>query len=209
MLAKFRWCFAHWFRQDGLSGRDLNNDGPSAISYTHPISAYSRNGNLISVLEGGGVIMRWVTTTCFASTAKLRPRHTIRAHEGSYQQVREYVAAYKKQPKECFVPHVSRPGGAQADFFEAVAEIAGIRRKAGFDGCAMSLGTMNEISYQATLVYDGVGNNIGLTRFSGDLVSYQYDLLNRVTTVLFSIDSKNVSYVYDPASNLQLTVFAL
>ena len=65
----------------------------------------------------------------------------------------------------------------------------------------MSLGTMNEISYQTTLVYDGVGNNIGLTRFSGDLVSYQYDLLNRVTTVLFSIDSKNVSYVYDPASN--------
>ena len=60
---------------------------------------------------------------------------------------------------------------------------------------------MNEISYQTTLVYDGVGNNIGLTRFSGDLVSYQYDLLNRVTTVLFSIDSKNVSYVYDPASN--------
>jgi hypothetical protein len=100
-------------------------------------------------------------------------------------------------------------GGTQDDFFEAVAEIAGIRRKVGFDGRAMSLGTMNEISYQATLVYDGVGNNIGLTRFSGDLVSYQYDLLNRVTTVLFSIDSKNVSYVFGPASNLQLTVFAL
>jgi len=60
---------------------------------------------------------------------------------------------------------------------------------------------MNELSYQTTQVYNGVGNMTGLTRFSGDLVTNQYDPLSRVTTVLFSIDSKNVSYVYDSASN--------
>ncbi len=70
-----------------------------------------------------------------------------------------------------------------------------------YDIRAMSLGTMNEISYQTTQVYDGVGNLVGLTRFSGDLVTNQYDPLGRVTTTLFSVDSKNVSYVYVLVSN--------
>jgi transposase len=48
-------------------------------------------------------------------------------YAGSYQQVRVYVAQLKSRPKECFVPLVSVPGEAEADFFEAVAIIDGLR----------------------------------------------------------------------------------
>ena len=51
-------------------------------------------------------------------------------YEGSYQQVRVYVARLKASAKECFVPLVHSPGEGQADFFEAVCKIAGVRRKA-------------------------------------------------------------------------------
>jgi len=67
--------------------------------------------------------------------------------------------------------------------------------------------TMNELSYRTTQSYDGVGNLTGLPRFSFDLVTNQFDPLNRLTTVLFGLDSKNVSYVYDPASN-RIAVYA-
>jgi transposase len=50
-------------------------------------------------------------------------------YEGSYQQVRVYVARLKQSSKECFVPLVHAPGEGQADFFEAVCKIAGKKRK--------------------------------------------------------------------------------
>jgi hypothetical protein len=51
-------------------------------------------------------------------------------YEGGESQVRAYVAEVKARPKEAFVPLVSVPGEAEADFGESVVEIAGRRVKA-------------------------------------------------------------------------------
>jgi len=51
-------------------------------------------------------------------------------YEGGESQVRAYVAEVKARPKEAFVPLVSFPGEAEADFGESVVEIAGRRVKA-------------------------------------------------------------------------------
>jgi len=51
-------------------------------------------------------------------------------YEGGESQVRAYVAEVKARPKEAFVPLVSLPGEAEADFGESVVEIAGHRVKA-------------------------------------------------------------------------------
>lgn len=72
-------------------------------------------------------------------SAPPKQRHTARriyerlveesGYDGSYQQVRVYVAQIKARPKECFVPLMSVPGEAEADFFEAWAHMNGVRIK--------------------------------------------------------------------------------
>ena len=49
---------------------------------------------------------------------------------GCESQVRKAVAGLRLRSREVFVPLVSLPGEAQADFFESWVEIAGVRRKA-------------------------------------------------------------------------------
>lgn len=51
-------------------------------------------------------------------------------YEGGPWQVCRAIRVIKDKPKEAFVPLVSIPGEAQADFGESVVEIDGIRRKA-------------------------------------------------------------------------------
>jgi transposase len=72
-------------------------------------------------------------------SAPPKQRHTARriyervrdeaGYEGSYQQVRVYVAQLKARPKECFVPLESVPGEGEADFFEAWSIIEGRRMR--------------------------------------------------------------------------------
>ena len=50
-------------------------------------------------------------------------------YEGGPTQVRAYVAQLKSRSHEAFVPLVSVPGEAEADFGEAWADIGGVRRK--------------------------------------------------------------------------------
>jgi transposase len=49
---------------------------------------------------------------------------------GGYCQVQREVAKIRLRSREAFVPLVSLPGEAEADFFEAWVEISGVRRKA-------------------------------------------------------------------------------
>lgn len=88
---------------------------------------------------------------------------------------------------------VSQPVGTQDPRGNFVTQL--------YNNRGMFSGIMNELSYQTTQVYDGVGNMLALTRFSGDLVTNTFDALNRVVTTTFSLDNKNVSYVYDPVGN--------
>lgn len=58
---------------------------------------------------------------------------------------------------------------------------------------------MNEISYQTPLVYDGVGNNIGLTRFA-HVYTYSYDANdNRLTS---SETGALTFWTYDAANRM-------
>ena len=58
---------------------------------------------------------------------RLRDEH---GYEGGPTQVRAYVSQLKgRRPKEAFVPLVSVPGEAEADFYEAVVEMDGVMRK--------------------------------------------------------------------------------
>jgi transposase len=57
----------------------------------------------------------------------LRDEH---GYPGGHTQVQMFVAELKKKPKEAFVPLVSVPGEAEADFNEEFVEIAGRRVKA-------------------------------------------------------------------------------
>jgi transposase len=51
-------------------------------------------------------------------------------YKGGSTQVRAYVSEIRQSAKEAFVPLVSFPGYAEADFKESVVEIAGVRVKA-------------------------------------------------------------------------------
>lgn len=51
-------------------------------------------------------------------------------YKGGETQVRAYVSELRARPKEAFIPLVSIPGEAEADFKESVVEIAGVRVKA-------------------------------------------------------------------------------
>lgn len=51
-------------------------------------------------------------------------------YKGGETQVRAYVSELRAKPKEAFIPLVSIPGEAEADFKESVVEIAGVRMKA-------------------------------------------------------------------------------
>ena len=71
-----------------------------------------------------------------------RQRHTARRiHErlraehgfaGGYTSVKDYVRERRARVREMFVPLSHAPGHAQADFGEAVAVVAGVRRKIHF-----------------------------------------------------------------------------
>jgi len=72
-------------------------------------------------------------------TAPPKQRHTAKriferlrdeGYRGGETQVRAYVSEQRARPKEAFVPLVSIPGEAEADFKESVVEIAGVRLKA-------------------------------------------------------------------------------
>lgn len=52
--------------------------------------------------------------------------------DGGYSSVKEYVREKKLASQEMFVPLAHPPGDAQADFGEALAVIAGVRRKAHY-----------------------------------------------------------------------------
>lgn len=58
---------------------------------------------------------------------RLRDEH---GYKGGQTQVRAYVAELRARPKEAFIPLVSIPGEAEADFKESAVEIAGVRVKA-------------------------------------------------------------------------------
>ena len=51
-------------------------------------------------------------------------------YKGGSTQVRGYVSELRSKTKEAFIPLVSLPGHAEADFKESVVEIAGVRVKA-------------------------------------------------------------------------------
>lgn len=73
-------------------------------------------------------------------TAPRKQRHTAKrvyerlrdefGYTGGVCQVRREVRRLRERPKEAFVPLVSMPGEAEADFGESIVEIAGVRRKA-------------------------------------------------------------------------------
>jgi transposase len=73
-------------------------------------------------------------------TAPIKQRHSARriferlctehGYEGGESQVRAYVAELRARSAETFIPLVTTPGFAQADFKESVVEIAGVRQKA-------------------------------------------------------------------------------
>ncbi len=60
---------------------------------------------------------------------RLREEHGFR---GGYTTVRVYVRERRMQMREVFVPLVHPPGHAQADFGEAIVEIAGVEQKCHF-----------------------------------------------------------------------------
>jgi transposase len=60
---------------------------------------------------------------------RLRDEH---GYEGKYDWVKEVIRTRRQRLKEAFVPLAHPPGHAQADFGEAHAIIAGVRRKAHF-----------------------------------------------------------------------------
>ncbi len=60
---------------------------------------------------------------------RLRDEHGF---PGGETIVKDYVREYRRRAKEMFAPLAHAPGTAQADFGEAVAIIAGVRRKAYF-----------------------------------------------------------------------------
>jgi len=75
-------------------------------------------------------------------TAPAKQRHTGKriferlrdeyGFTGGITIVRDYVRSRRRQGREMFVPLAHRPGHAQVDFGEALAEIAGVERKIHF-----------------------------------------------------------------------------
>jgi transposase len=60
---------------------------------------------------------------------RLKSEH---AFTGGYKAVKDYVRDARVRHKAVFIPLVHPPGGAQADFGEAVVVIAGVEQKAHF-----------------------------------------------------------------------------
>ena len=75
-------------------------------------------------------------------TSHRKQRHTAKrifdrlcaehGFEGSYTIVKDYVREYRRRRREMFVPLAHPAGHAQADFGEADAIIAGVKRRAHF-----------------------------------------------------------------------------
>jgi transposase len=105
---------------------------------------------------------------------RLRAEHGF---EGGYTIVKDYVREHRRRRREMFVPLVHPPGDAQADFGEADAIIAGVKRRAHFfamelpysDACFVA-------AYPAATTEAWLdGHNRAFTFFGGVPQSILYD----------------------------------
>ena len=92
-------------------------------------STFTPPHHAANAAQRGLFLLRRVQHTAKRIFDRLRAEH---AFTGGYTIVKDYVRAAKIGGQEMFVPLTHAPGGAQADFGEALVVIAGAEQKAHF-----------------------------------------------------------------------------